>query len=304
MDLDKILLNLTSSSKSIKGLDLREIHEKKKINPPPKRLLTFIFNEQTNQMLNSIKFKQNFLTISMDVQTFQNLTNLKTIWGEIVQLSIHSPQSPFFIANIANKLTQDSYGIYDLNSSLIVHKTVKLNLGHPYGVCSHYKSHNNPFKSISQSDCLRKCSKTYFEKILKCSPLLTNGFISELDETETETKFCSKELNDLYHKTIYNEEIRDKCNKLCPKDCAFIDFKVTKSMIDGTKIQNPFNSYGPMPKIPISTTRLLWDMTSPIIYYIETPVMSFVEYLCCCGGLFALWFASDGKLFLKFIPLN
>jgi hypothetical protein len=49
-------------------------------------------------------------------------------------------------------------------------------------------------------------------------------------------------------------------------------------------------------------TRSLWDTTSPTLYYIETTVLSFIEYLCYCGGLFGLWISNDGKLFLNFIP--
>jgi len=123
-----------------------------------------------------------------------------------------------------------------------------------------------------------------------------------LDQTETETKFCSKQLNDIYHEIIGNKEMIDKCNKLCPKDCVFIDFKVTKKMSD-ERIRKAWNQpRTPSNDIKILSTRLLWDMTSPMVYYMETPVMSLIEYLCYCGGLFGLWFASDGKLFLNFIP--
>jgi len=305
INLDENHLNMTSSSKLIQGFDLRSTNNLNSVDPI--KLLTFIFNQKTNQMLNSNKFQHNFLTIFYGLKTFlklKNLTETKSFdLNKALLICIHSPQSPIFIANNANKQTKEYKSLYNQNTSIMVHKTVKLNLGYPYGVCSHYKSQNTPFKATSQSDCLRKCSKTYFEKILKCSPLLTNGFISELDETETETKFCSKQLNDLYHEIIYNEEMIDKCNKLCPKDCAFIDFDVTKTMINYRIIEEPWETYFSMQlrSFENSTLRLSWDMTSPILYYIETPVMSFIEYLCCCGGLFGLWFASDGKLFNNFI---
>jgi len=204
-------------------------------------------------------------------------------------------------ANIAKKQIQSTTLIS--NRSIMVHKTVELNLGFPYGVCNQYESGNTPFKAISQSDCLRKCSKTWFEKIFKCSPLFTNGVINELDQTETETEYCTTQLNDIYHKIMDNQQMIDKCNKLCPKDCTFVDFKVTKSMLDQRRIQKGLNrSRVQSIDNPMLSTRLLWDMGSPIIYYIETPVMSFIEYLCYCGGLFGLWFASDGKLFHYFIP--
>jgi len=302
INLGNNVLNLTSNSKSFKSFDLRLLDNKYDENDKyPNKMLTFIFDQQINKMSNWNKFHQNFVTISYDSEAFRKLKFFKKFDTTTITTYVHSPQSPIITTNRVD-IAHDKYYGYN-NLSLMVHKNVRLNLGFPYGVCSHYSSQNTPFKAISQSDCLRKCSKTYFEKILKCSPLLTNGVISQLDQTETKTEYCSKQLNDIYHKIINNEEMIDKCNKLCPKDCVFIDFKITKSLVDPRIDRMPW--YWLVTRwnaSQILTTRLLWDMTSPMMYYIETPVMSFVEYLCYCGGLFGLWFASDGKLFLNFIP--
>jgi len=266
-------------------------------------MLTFIFDQQINKMLNSNKFHQNFLTIIYDSETCLKSKIFKNNNTRSVLIHIHSPQSPIIATQKLN-IAQDAMSVYN-NQTLMVHKIVRLNLGFPYGICSNYESENTPFKSISQSDCLRKCTKTYFEKILKCSPLLTNGVISQLDQTETEKEYCSKQLNHIYHEIISNEEMIDKCNKLCPKDCVFIDFKVTKIIKDYYFEINRWEwdwLVTPWNDSQMLTTRLSWDMRSPMIYYIETPAMTFFEYLCYCGGLFGLWFASDGKLFISFIP--
>jgi hypothetical protein len=152
---------------------------------------------------------------------------------------------------------------------------------------------------------LRKCSKKYFEKYLYCSPLIINGIISELDGDLNQTNHCSKEMNGIFYKLIRNKNLLDYCKSFCPKDCIFIDYKLINTFVDEKDIRSShtlyYSSVEPKRGGNIST-RLLWDTTSPTLYYIEMPVLSFIEYLCYCGGLFGLWISNDGKLFLYFIP--
>ena len=109
--------------------------------------------------------------------------------------------------------------------------------------------------------------------------------MTELDKESNGLLFCSKNLTNYYKQILIDNQMSIKCQKICPKDCVFNDFKVTKKLVNYDK---PNTDEG---------TRLFWDTTSPIVYYIETPVLTFIEYLCYCGGLFGLWFATNGKLF-------
>jgi len=126
-----------------------------------------------------------------------------------------------------------------------------------------------------------------------------NGFIIDLDKESNEMKYCPRYVNDLYHELINEKEMMNKCQQLCPKDCVFINFKVIKTIKDPMYFLNYFYPYLSGNTI---VTKLLWNTRAPMVYYIETPVMSFVEFLCYCGGLFGLWFATDGKLFTHFMP--
>jgi hypothetical protein len=46
---------------------------------------------------------------------------------------------------------------------------------------------------------------------------------------------------------------------------------------------------------------VFWDKKYPLITYIETPVMSFTEYLCYCGGLLGLWFGSNAYQVMSYV---
>jgi len=125
-----------------------------------------------------------------------------------------------------------------------------------------------------------------------------NGFISDLDEESIEIKYCPRYINDLYDELINEKEMMNKCQQLCPKDCVFIKFRVTKTITDSLDYSRKRLS----PVTNTIRTKLLWNTRAPMLYYVETPVMSFIELLCYCGGLFGLLFAADGKLFTHIIP--
>jgi hypothetical protein len=130
-----------------------------------------------------------------------------------------------------------------MNTTLFIQRTIHSNLGFPHGLCSHYKSTKSPFGAISQSDCLRKCSKKYFEKYLYCSPLIINGIISELDGDLNQTNHCSKEMNGIFYKLIRNKNLLDYCKSFCPKDCIFIDYKLINTFVDEKDIRSSHNLY-------------------------------------------------------------
>jgi len=46
---------------------------------------------------------------------------------------------------------------------------------------------------------------------------------------------------------------------------------------------------------------LVWDSTQPLYVYREEPVMSLTDYMSYTGGLFGLWFGTNGKDFIIWI---
>jgi len=80
---------------------------------------------------------------------------------------------------------------------------------------------------------------------------------------------AQRKKNDIYQIIIDNEEMKDKCNKLCPKDCAFIDFKVTKYIkTQKVKVKNGLNfvlSYSRILSTRLITDNLLYRNTCHVI---------------------------------------
>jgi hypothetical protein len=112
-------------------------------------------------------------------------------------------------------------------------------------------------------------------------------------------------MKEIFHKIIRNKNPLNYCKNICSKDCIFIDFKLIYTFVDEMDIKSShfldYSTVEPKGRKNIST-RLLWDTTSPALYYIETTILAFIEYLCYCGELFGLWISNDEKLFLNFIP--
>jgi hypothetical protein len=160
--------------------------------------------------------------------------------------------------------------------------------------CSHYDSNDRPFDAISRSLCLRKCYQKYCQKKFRCSPLIIKSIISSIDEENNELKFCSRELNDLCDEEIIRENIRNQCLKYCPKDC--IDFEIKQTHTEDIMRFHQSNEDKKDFKVQI-----FWDKNYPLISYIETPVMSFTEYLCNCGGLLGLWFGTNAYQIIRYI---
>jgi hypothetical protein len=158
-------------------------------------------------------------------------------------------------------------------------------------ICSHYNSKYRPFNAFSQSSCLRKCFQNYCQKRFKCSPLVIKEIISSIDEEENEMKFCSKELSDLCDKALNDKNISKKCTKYCPKDCIQFDIQLSEVLHSHReKESDDFTE----------EKTLVWDNNYPLIFYIETRVMAFTDYLCYCGGLFGLWFGSNANQVLTY----
>ena len=51
----------------------------------------------------------------------------------------------------------------------------------------------------------------------------------------------------------------------------------------------------------LSEKVLIWDSTQPMFVYREEPILSLTELMCFIGGLFSLWFGTNGKDFIVWI---
>jgi hypothetical protein len=164
--------------------------------------------------------------------------------------------------------------------------------------CSYYDLNDRPFDAISRSICLRKCFQEYCQKKFRCSPLIIKSIISSIDEEENELKLCSRKLNNLCEKEINSENIRNQCIKYCPKDCIDFEIKQTNAMefVNYFTFKQEKYITNDFFEVPV-----FWDKKYPLIIYIETPVMSFTEYLCYCGGLLGLWFGSDAYQVISYV---
>jgi len=236
------------NTRLIKGLDLRNSDSNFEKTMGPKKLVTIIFDEE---LIKSIEANENLLTIILNTTANRKIKNIDNYDSSNYLVNIHCAQLPL-------STNDDYYGVSSGYRLLTIHKTVQLNLEFPYGNCIHYKSNTSPFNSISQSHCLRKCSKLYLKNFFKCSPLILNGFISDLDKESNEMKYCSREINDLYNKLINEKEVKNECQQLCPRDCIFINFKVIK-------FYDYIDENSPSFKSNINTTKLFWNTEAPML---------------------------------------
>ncbi len=245
---------------------------------PPYILSTFNLNIDANE-LKSKKNNREIFTILFDFEKYKIFK--KNFIGKNLILRTDS--------NIIQSNNQIDIVLNDKYSQLEpLRGTKHLNIGYGKEIRSHYKSNDRPFNAFSQMVCLRKC-QNYCQKRLRCSPLIINEIISSIDEEENEPKFCSKRENDLFNELINENNSTNQCLKYCPKDCFKFDVQTTLlGYIDSTLTKECSTD--------LREVQLFWDKNYPLISYIETPVMTFTEYLCYCGGIFGLWFGTNANL--------
>ena len=202
--------------------------------------------------------------------------------------------------------TLDSYRIDFQPGSLSYDQTIKVtkvihnNLRPPYGQCSDYVE-DRPFNGTNQWHCYRQCIKTMVENVFKCKPVLIGNTFHELDYINDNYIECDLLGQRDVDKYLRANNLDIKCMDRCPKNCLNIDF--TKNWI--RKAENDEINYGNSQR----KLSMIWDTTKPMFVYNEELVLSFIDYMCYCGGLVGLLFGASAvdilyKLFNKTIWIN
>jgi hypothetical protein len=169
-------------------------------------------------------------------------------------------------------------------------------LGAPYkSRCNYYENQWNKFNSSSHDHCIRQCFRYYCQIKLNCSCLIfkvKKKFVEISTQLDMDSdKICSKNLD--YMKNFY--EIYTKlCVNLCPIDCLSEEF-ITTSRFGNTKIYSNQKDW---------KTTLFWDNSKPLIMNKETPVITLIDYFCCIGGLFGMWFGISANQLLGKLKEN
>jgi len=111
----------------------------------------------------------------------------------------------------------------------------------------------------------------------------------ETNTTETYAPYRSSSTS--YKEMIYNASI--ECLRYCPQQCVTVDYN-WKVMSSDTYIGNELWHNSSEENITTEKS-LVWDSTQPLFVYREEPVMSLTDYMSYTGGLFGLWFGTNGK---------
>ena len=202
--------------------------------------------------------------------------------------------------------TLDSYqidfqlGSLSYNQIIKVTKVIHNNLRPPYGQCSDYIK-DRPFNGTNQWYCYRQCIKTMAEKIFKCKPVLIGNTFHELDYINDNYIECNNSNQVYFDRYLDANHLDSKCIDSCPKNCLNIDFKMNWIR----KAENDEINYGNSQR----KLTMIWDTTKPMFVYNEELVLSFIDYICFCGGLVGLLFGASAvdilyKLFNKTIWIN
>ena len=100
--------------------------------------------------------------------------------------------------------------------------------------------------------------------------------------------------------TRYNISV--ECLKYCPKDCLTVEYN-SRVISSDSQIGNDL-WHNLSLENRTTETSLVWDSTQPLYVYREEPVMSLTDYMSYTGGLFGLWFGTNGKDFIIWLTLR
>ena len=181
-----------------------------------------------------------------------------------------------------------------------VTKVIHNNLRPPYGQCSDYVK-DRPFNGTNHWHCYRQCIKTMAEKVFKCKLVLIGNTFHELDYINDNYIECNNSNQNKLDEYLNANNLETICMDRCPKNCLNIDFKmswITKAENDEINYENKQRKI-----------TMIWDTTKPMFVYNEELVLSFIDYMCYCGGLVGLLFGASAvdilyKLLNKTIWIN
>ena len=222
---------------------------------------------------------------------------LQSIDGSIYHIGF---QSTFYIDNSDEDYESD-FGLSGYNQTIILSKTIFQSLRKPHGNCSSYdgsRAGDRPFRAVCHRNCIRRCVRYYYCNIDEtnspgCQTLFIDNYLHGLDFY----KNLSEKLCFYFYlaKSPYetNLTITAKCMKYCPKDCLRVEYK-SRVVSSDSDIGNDFWHNLSVDHM-FTEKSLVWDSTQPVFVYREEPLLSFTDYMSYTGGLFGLWFGTNGK---------
>ena len=252
------------------------------------------------------KFADNYIVHFNTINMSDNIWNYNnnslheffTLWIKLPS-SLYSWQGTELILNIYNTLNSYQFNhtmnMYSHDNTIKVSKIIHQNLKPPYGDCSDYNE-DRPFNGTNQWHCYRQCMFKMAVNKFNCKPVLIGGTLHELDFISDDYIECNSSIQKLCDKYFLEKKLDIICINKCPKDCLNMDFKMKsvrkKEMIFDKKINNKRH-------VRLS---LVWDTNHPLLVYNEELVMSFIDYICNCGGYVGLLFGASAVdiLFLLF----
>ena len=195
-----------------------------------------------------------------------------------------------------------SYNVYKksnlldtVDQKILVQKISHYYLKAPHGNCHEYDDKTQKyFNSSNQWQCYRRCLKNHGKQEFNCNPVFIEYTIHELDFTSSDLQIdCNSSFQQMFDKYVNKNDLKTRCEKFCPKDCQRNDFKMKT-----IRISSYYESHNQSTHY---TKSLVWDSTQPMFAYYEEPIMSFIDYLVHCGGLFGLWFGTSAQDVIHFL---
>jgi hypothetical protein len=195
--------------------------------------------------------------------------------------------------NVTDSNKKEIFSIHSGNKIISFTKFSKIFLKRPYkSDCSYYDDSQTAFESNSFDNCITKCYRNKCELNYMCLVWVFKGVILEHGFNNSNIhQFCDESV---IQKCENNNKIKEQCLKLCPIDCVFEEYYVTKTMI--------FISFEEDNQLFLQYNI---DSGNHLVQYIETPSFELLNYLQYLGGLMGLWFGVSLNIFFqKFIVFS
>jgi hypothetical protein len=239
----------------------------------------------TNKKENQLEMKRKYFP------TFVNLRQ-----QEFVRITTNSNEYHFQLYLHIDKDFEVDYGyglpnlkyffkveFMEQKNFMVIKKSFRF-LEFPYeSKCSYYNSDKTLFNSSSHKHCVRQCIRFNCEIKKNCSCFIIKHTVNQMDYGFQNRNPCQ------YNQSEIITFFETFCKNLCPNDCIqdeyiLIERDNTLSIDANLKLT------------------LNWDCSKPFITNIETPVMTFEDYIYYIGGLFGMWFGINAnQLFIKLI---
>jgi hypothetical protein len=233
----------------------------------------------TNKKENRLEIKRKYFPtfVNLRQQEFVRITTNSNEYDFQLYLNINEDFESKSLSRISN------LNFMEQKNFMVIKKSFRF-LEFPYqSKCSYYNSDKTLFNSSSHKHCVRQCIRFNCEIKINCSCFIIKNTVSQMDYDFQNRNTCQRSEYLMTHNfSIF-------CENICPNDC----------------IQDEYILIARDNTLSIDANLKLsmnWDESKPFITNIETPVMTFKDYIYYIGGLFGMWFGINAnQLFIKLI---